>query len=826
MSKVDIKLSFCIFISFILSQNTFSQNISTEQVPRIVMQLNKNWRFNLGDVTGAQDIHFDDSNWELVKIPHDWAIGQQFDMNIDKQFVQVVEDGEETLRLRTGRTGALPMFGIGWYRTTINLPLSYEDRLVDIEFDGAMSNAQVYLNGNYIGHWPYGYTSFRFDLTPYCRFGEENILAVRLDNQEESSRWYTGAGLYRNVRLVVRHACSVTHWGTFIQTPIVNTKEAVASISTTIDKKAHGTKKLRLVTDVYDDTGKKVASSQQVKVVKDSLFTFVQDIKIEHPKLWDVHNPAMYTSVSNLYEEDILLDQYTTPFGIRKINFDPNKGFLLNNENMKIKGVCMHHDLGPLGAAVNESALERQLEMLKEMGCNAIRTSHNPPAPEFLSLCDRMGLLVQVEAFDEWQIGKGKNGYSKYFNEWCEKDIAAIIRRDRNHPSVFMWSIGNEVREQTQSEGYKVARRLVEACKREDLSRPITAGFNNHKHAIKNKLAHEVDLVGFNYKPQDYKEFHEKYPEMIIYGSETASTVSSRGIYKFPVAENGNVWYEDYQASSYDTDRVKWGSLPDTEFAAQENNDFILGEFVWTGFDYLGEPTPYNEGTPARSSYFGIIDLAGLKKDRFYLYQSLWSSTPVLHVLPHWNFPERIGQVVPVFCYTNYPKVELFVNGKSKGVKERASLRSNNHYRLQWDDVKYYPGEIKVLAYDENDVLVDERIVKTAGPSHSIKMTSDKHVIKKGGEELAFITVEVYDKDGNPCPTATDYIFFEVEGAGKIKALCNGDATCHTPFSSTSMNMFSGKMIVVIEPGDEKGRIKLSAYGSRLVPETILLDVE
>ena len=541
--------------------------------------------------------------------------------------------------------------------------------------------------------------------------------------------------------------------------------------------------------------------------------------------MWSVKNPYLYKVVSNVYVGDKLYDTYNTSMGFRSFKFDKDKGFFLNGENVKLKGVCLHHDLGPLGAAVNYRALERQLKIMQEMGCNAIRTSHNPPTPELLELCDKMGFLVQVEAFDEWRIGKNRNGYNILFDEWAERDLTAMIHRDRNHPSVIMWSIGNEVREQNYNKGAETARFLTDICHREDPTRPVTAGFNSHNNAIKNGLADVVDIVGFNYKPHDYKNKHEKFPDYIIYGSETASTVSSRGVYKFPVKEWKSAYYDDYHVSSYDLEYPGWASTPDTEFLQQDECSFIAGEFVWTGFDYLGEPTPYNEGTPARSSYFGIVDLAGLKKDRFYLYQSRWSDKPVLHVLPHWNWEERIGENVPVYCYTNYPKAELFVNGKSMGVRWKSNNSKYERYRLMWNDVVYQPGEIKVVAYKEDGSVAETQVVKTAGRSYRIRTTVDRREISADGKDLAFVTIEVIDKDGNLCPRADNLLFFDVEGAASLKAVCNGDPTDQTSFASDYMRTFNGKLVVVLQASDKSGKAKLKVYGGHLKPAISEIDV-
>jgi beta-galactosidase len=549
-------------------------------------------------------------------------------------------------------------------------------------------------------------------------------------------------------------------------------------------------------------------------------------MKVKAPQLWSIENPARYKAVSRLFVGNELKDEYTTIFGFRSLRFDKDKGFFLNEKPVKLQGVCMHHDLGPIGAAVNYRATERQVEILKEMGCNAIRTSHNPPSPELMEICDSLGMLVQVEAFDEWRNGKNRNGYGQFFDQWAEIDLSTMVRRDRNHPSVIMWSIGNEIREQSAQNGKETAQFLSSICKRLDPTRPTTAGFNQHVNAIKNGLSDAVDLVGFNYKPADYKAKHAEHPNYILYGSETASTVSSRGEYKFPAKENRSPWYQDYQVTSYDYEFPAWAQTPDTEFEAQDDCDFIFGEFVWTGFDYLGEPTPYNEGTPARSSYFGIVDLAGLKKDRFYLYQSKWSKAPVLHVLPHWNWADRIGQNVPVYCYTNYPKAELFVNGVSAGVRQKDKANKYTRYRLMWNDVVYQPGEIKVVAYDDQNKAVAETIIKTAGEPYVVRLTADRNKIKAGGKDLSFVTIEILDKDGNLCPRANNLLFFQVEGDGKLKAVCNGDATDQTSFASNYMRAFNGKIVAVIEAGETSGEISLSVSGGKLLGKALKIVTE
>lgn len=798
-----------IILSFILSViPVFSRDYT----------LLEKWKFHLGECPGAVSNDFNDSSWEDVIVPHDWAIDKPFDMRIDMQSVQVLEDGDKAPKMRTGRTGALPAFGIGYYRTYIDSNENMKGKRISIEFDGAMSLSKVYLNGKYVGEWPYGYSSFAFDVTDLWNYEGKNILAVRLENKPESSRWYPGAGIYRNVRLVVTDPVSVSHWGTFVTTPKVSSKLVSVNIKTSVDNKTDADVNVTLESLLINADGKLVKKVSSTKKIKGDKYIFEQAMTVKSPVLWEIENPYMYSMVTNVYVDSRKTDTYVTPIGLRSIKFDKDKGFFLNDKNVKIKGVCLHHDLGPLGAAVNYRAIERQLQIMQEMGCNAIRTAHNPSAPELLDLCDKMGFLVQVEAFDEWKIGKNQNGYNQLFDEWHARDLQAMIRRDRNHPSVIMWSIGNEIREQKDKNGAEVARMLTEICHREDPTRPVTAGFNNHNDAIKNGLANEVDLVGFNYKPFDYKKKHEQYPDFVIYGSETASTVSSRGEYKFPVKEKRGAYYEDYQVSSYDLEYPSWACTPDTEFEQQDDCDFIMGEFVWTGFDYLGEPTPYNEGTPARSSYFGIVDLAGLKKDRYYLYKSKWSDEPVLHLLPHWNWEERIGQKVPVFCYTNYPKAELFVNGKSMGVKQKNKNSKYERYRLMWNDVVYQPGEIKVVAYNDNDEIAETKIIKTAGKTYRICTDIDRDTIKADGKDLAFVTVKIVDNKGNLCPKADNLLFFDVDGDIELKAVCNGNPTEQTSFSSSYMRVFNGKLVIVVQSKNKSGIGKLKIYGANLKP--------
>ncbi len=804
-----------------------SFNALAESKVRKVELLDENWHFIQKEVTNGAFAQCNDTYWEVVSVPHDWAINKPFDMKIDLQVVQVKADGEEKPQLRTGRTGSLPTFGIGWYRKGIYIPSEDRGKIIAIEFDGVMSNSQIFLNGKYVGEWPYGYSSFRFDITRFVEFGKENLLAVRLENKEQSSRWYSGAGIYRNVRLVLTEPIYVAHWGTFITTPKIDKTSGVVNIKTRIENLTGKPEKVELVTEIVNSSGTTVSVSSCIKDVVDNT-EFDENINVSNPILWSVETPNMYKAVSKLYVKKVLKDVYETPFGFRSIRFDKDKGFFLNDNHLKIKGVCNHHDLGPLGAAVNYRATERQLEILKEMGCNAIRTSHNPPSPELLELCDKMGFLVMDESFDEWRIGKNEKGYHTLFDQWAEKDLVSMIHRDRNHPSIIMWSIGNEVLELNtmDNKGREIAKFLTEICHREDPSRPTISGFNNALGAINNGIADEVDIFGINYPRignMTYAKFHTEKPDYCLIGSETESTVSTRGTYKFPAKEIKSPWYSDYQVSSYDTEGPSWFSTPDHEFAMQDDCEAVAGEFVWTGFDYLGEPTPYNEGTPAKSSYFGIIDLAGLKKDRFYLYQSQWNDKPMLHLLPHWNWSDRINDTVPVMCYTNFPKAELFVNGKSMGVKTKDRNHTFTRYRLIWDNVIYQPGEIKVVAMDKSNNPVATQIIRTSGEPYKIRLTPDRAEIKADGKDLSFITVEVLDKKGNLCPRANILQFFDVKGAGKLKTVCNGDPTDQTSFASNYMKTFNGKMVISVQSTKDAGSISVTSFGSLLKEDIINL---
>lgn len=800
----------CVAIVFLL---IFGCNAIAQ--PRQTKLLDEGWKFSKGDHPKASQLDFNDRSWETVTIPHDWAIKGPFGEGLDAQVVQVTADGDKKALLRTGRTGGLPSVGVGWYRKKILMPLAAKGMRCFVEFDGAMSNAVIYLNGDRVGAWPYGYTSFSLELTDKLRLGKDNILAVRLENPEQSSRWYTGAGIYRNVRLVWTHPVHVNHSGTFITTPMITNSTATVHIQTELINQTGVVQSVEINTAIVDPRGKEVAvDKQSLSLTKET--TIGQQVTIKKPLLWDIETPRLYKALTKVILNNKVVDVYETPFGIRKIAFDSQHGFLLNGRKIRIKGVCNHHDLGPLGAAINYRALERQLELLKNMGCNAIRTSHNPPAPELLDLCDKMGFIVMDEAFDEWKIPKTKNGYNKLFDEWAEKDLRAMIRRDRNHPSIVLWSIGNEVQEQGRKEGVQTAKFLVDIAHTEDSTRLVTSAFNRLSDAIKNGLAEVVDVVGFNYRTQNYLSVHTEHPNWKLIGSETESAVSSRGVYMFPVAERKSYKYPNKQSSSYDQESPNWGVAPDVEFARQDSNEFVAGQFTWTGFDYLGEPTPYTNDWPSHSSYFGIIDLTGIPKDRYYLYQSHWSNKKVLHLLPHWNWEGREREITPVHCYTSYHSAELFINGKSQGIKTKDAAARYGRYRLTWDSVRYMPGEIKVVAYDDHGRKVDDKTIRTAGKPYRIQLIADRKQINATGKDLSYITVQVLDTNGNICPKADNNISFKIEGAGFIRGVGNGDPTNVQDLTGHEMQAFNGQCMVILQSLKKKGDIKVTASAEGL----------
>ena len=793
----------------------------------------KGWKFTRADEAAFSKLGFDDSKWQTVTVPHDWAIYGPFSINNDKQNVAIAQDGQKEAMEHAGRTGGLPFVGTGWYRLDFEAPSFKQGKKATFVFDGAMSHARVYINGQEAGYWPYGYNSFLVDATPFLKEGQMNELAVRLENEVESSRWYPGAGMYRNVHLVVTDEVHVPTWGTQITTPVVKENLAKVVVKTKLVRPAGSDKKAySIVTVLKDAQGNQVAKAKApLSVYEDNLFE--QELCVAQPQLWSVENPVLYTAESSIYEGETLKDEYTSRFGIRTLEIVPDKGFFLNGKMTKFKGVCNHHDLGMLGAAVNKAAIRRQVRIMKDMGCNAIRTSHNMPAPELVEACDEMGMMLMLESFDEWKGAKVGNGYHKVFDEWVEKDLVNLIHHYRNNPSVVMWCIGNEVPDQWNgNRGPKLSRMLQDICHREDPTRPVTQGMDAPDAVVNNNMAATMDVAGFNYRPHKYNENYKKLPQQIILGSETASTVSSRGVYKFPVTRQAMKKYDDHQSSSYDVEHCGWSNLPEDDWIWHEDKPWCIGEFVWTGFDYLGEPTPYYTDWPSHSSLFGIVDLAGLPKDRFYLYRSHWNKeVETLHILPHWTWPGREGEVTPVFVYTNYPSAELFINGKSQGKRTKdltitpensadsastADFKRQQRYRLMWMDTKYEPGTVKVVAYSDKGEAVAEQEVHTAGTPHHIELVADRQEIAADGRDLSFITVKVVDKDGNLCPDAQHQIKYSVKGAGFYRAGANGNSVSMELFHEPKMKVFNGMMTAVVQNNESVGKIVLTATAKGL----------
>ena len=801
----------------------------------------RGWKFIRSDDANFSLSDYDDSRWQQVTVPHDWAIYGPFSIQNDRQKVAIAQDGQKEALEHAGRTGGLPFVGVGWYRLDFEAPAFAKGKKATLVFDGAMSHARVYVNGKEAGYWPYGYNTFYLDVTPYLNAEGKNTLAVRLENEVESSRWYPGAGLYRNVHLIVNEEAHIPMWGTQLTTPVVEDNFARVHLNTSwVMPEGKSPSSYRIVAEIKDADGKVVSKeSKQLTDFDNQIFS--QEFVVEKPMLWTPDTPYLYIAESKVYEGNTLKDESVTPFGIRSIEVIPDKGFFLNGKKTVFKGVCNHHDLGPLGAAVNDAAIRRQIRILKDMGCNAIRTSHNMPAPELVKACDEMGMMLMVETFDEWKTAKCENGYHKEFDQWVEKDLVNVLRHYRNNPSVVMWCVGNEVPDQWNGDrGPKLSRYLQDICHREDTTRPVTQGMDAPDAVINNNMAAVMDVAGFNYRPHKYQEAYKKLPQQIILGSETASTLSSRGIYKFPVTRAWMKKYDDHQSSSYDVEHCGWSNLPEDDFIQHEDLPYCIGEFVWTGFDYLGEPTPYYTDWPSHSSLFGIIDLAGLPKDRYYLYRSHWNKEKeTLHILPHWNWKGREGEVTPVFVYTNYPSAELFINGKSQGKRTKdlsvtvynsadsvsmMSLKRQQRYRLMWMDTKYEPGTVKVVAYDENGKAVAEKEIHTAGKPHHIELIPDRRMLQADRKDLCFVTVKVVDKDGNLCPEATDEIRFKVKGSGVYCAGANGNPASLESFQIPRMKVFSGMMTAIIQTTDKAGAIVLEATGSGLKKATLTVE--
>lgn len=750
------------------------------------------WQFSQ---TGAE--------WKAVTVPHDWAISGPFDKKWDLQMVAIKENGEDKPTEHSGRSGSLPWIGKGFYKTTVHI--AEGTAYAELKFDGAMAAPEVSVNGKKAGHWAYGYNAFRVDITPYIHTGE-NTIEVALENQEESNRWYPGGGIYRPVTLITHaNKSRLDLWGLQMQTLSIDGGRALIDIR-------HEGKDIpagaMLKVSVTDKGGKVVANASSPA---DGMGGFHTQMSIADPQLWSPEAPYLYDVKLSLEADGKTLDVQHQKLGVRTVKFSAEGGFQLNGVTRKIKGVCLHHDLGPLGAAVNKAAIIRQIRIMKNMGADAIRTSHNMPSTMQMEVCDSMGMMVMAESFDGWKEPKVRNGYGKLWDEWWQKDITNLILNHRNHPSIIIWSVGNEIPEQWKPEGVERYKHLTALCHRLDPSRQVTCGMDQPDGTMWAGFAQVADVPGYNYRVHKYEEMMKRLPQGFLLGSETASTVSSRGEYFFPDTVAPNKEHANGQCSGYDVEHCWWSNLPDDDWKMQDDYNWVTGEFVWTGFDYLGEPTPYDKYWPSRSSYFGIVDLAGLPKDRFYLYRSHWNKNEhTIHLLPHWTWKGREGQVTPVYCYTDYPSAELFVNGKSQGRITKNKDSRLDRYRLRWQNVKYEKGEIKVVVYDEQGNKAGEKTVKTAGKPAKLQLTADRSTIAADGNDLAFITVSLTDKNGTLCPDADHLLEFKVTGAATFNSVCNGDATSLEVFTEPTMKLFHGQLVVVVQASAAPGKATLT----------------
>ena len=785
----------------------FATTIASAQV-RQEITLSEGWKFSQ-----------DKKSWKNVIIPHDWAIAGPFDKKWDLQKVAIEQNGETEATEKSGRSGALPWIGEGHYKRTLNIPEGFER--AELVFDGAMAEPTVSLNGKKTGYWAYGYNAFRVDITDFVKAGD-NLLEVDLKNVEESSRWYPGAGLYRHVKLILTKKTYIDDWSIIVRTVEIKDNTAIVEAEVKVVNPVKGTATLMLTAP----DGEKF-SIGDTRIEDDG--KIYGRFTIKNPQLWSPETPNLYTFQAKVFTDNETLDTKEIKTGIRTVQVSREGGFQLNGKTRKIKGVCLHHDLGPLGAAINKAALIRQIKTMKDMGCDAIRTSHNMPSQMQMDICDSLGMMVMAESFDMWIYPKCKNGYARFFREWAEKDLTNLIVANRNHPSIVMWSIGNEIPEQGSAEGRQISIRLQGLCHALDPTRPVTQGLDHAEASIESGVAKAMDVPGFNYRVHKYGNSIKQLHQGFLLGSETASTVSSRGVYKFPVEVTDNSQYAswaptydpkailnaDGQCSSYDVEYCSWSNLPDDDWVWQDDKDWVIGEFVWTGYDYLGEPTPYDEYWPARSSYFGICDLAGLPKDRYYLYRSRWNKDEhTIHLLPHWSWgKERKGKITPVYCYTDYPTAELFVNGKSQGKISKNPAERLDRYRLRWNDVKYQSGELKVVVYDEQGNKAGEKTIRTAGKPSKIQFDvwtqHDSPTLKADGEDMAFVTVSLADAKGTFIPYASDQLSFEVTGAGSFEAVCNGDATSLESFKKPTMRLFSGQLVVIVRSKKTPGTIRL-----------------
>ncbi|MDB5275819.1 MAG: glycoside hydrolase [Ferruginibacter sp.] len=794
---MNILTTRCTF--FLLASIAFLWPVQSVTAQRTRTSFNSNWKFKLDSVNDYSKPSASTTGWRTLNVPHDWSIEFAFDSTSP-----------------TGNGGGALRGGLGWYVKNFTVPVTSKNKVVSIDFDGVYMNSEVWINGHYLGLRPCGFSSFRYDLTPYLKYGtENNVIAVKVDNSKQpNSRWYSGSGIYRNVWLVTTDKIYIDHWGTFITTPLVNKTSATVHVAANIRHADSPQKNIVVTNIIYNAAGKEVARKTSSNIsLKDTVSGVAQDLTITAPTLWSDTRPYLYKVVTQVVSDGKIVDAYTTPTGIRSFVFDVNKGFLLNGKPVKINGVCDHHDLGCLGAAINTRALERQLEILKGMGCNGIRTSHNPPAPELLDLCDKMGFIVMDEAFDMWKKQKNKYDYHLVWDEWHQRDLEDLILRDRNHPSVFMWSIGNEILEQWDSSGITIAKELAGIVKALDTTRPITSALNDPQPGNKIYQSGALDLVGFNYHHQNFADFQKNFPGQKFIGTETVSALETRGHYDLIPSDSLRRWparwdkpfnegNKDLTVSAYDNVSAPWGSTHEETWKEMKKYNFLSGQYIWTGFDYIGEPTPYP--WPARSSYFGIIDLAGFPKDVYYMYQSEWTNKNVLHLLPHWNWKQ--GDTVDVWAYyNNADEVELYLNGKSVGIKKKTGDDLHVMWRLP-----FAPGTLKAISR-KNGTTVLTREITTAGPAYKIELTADRKTIRAGGDDVSFVTVKVLDKNGNLVPDAANLVRFEVTGGGSIAGVDNGNETSMESFKDNKRKAFNGLCLAVIKAGSKKGNIILKA---------------
>ena len=775
---------------------------------RVVIDFTDDWQFQL-----SKEKPNADSQWRTLDVPHDWSI-----------------EGDFSPDHPAGVGGGALPGGIGWYRKTFEKPADYSK--VFIQFDGVYQNSTVWVNGDSVGNRPNGYISFEYDLTPFLKEDANEILVKVSNDPQPNSRWYSGSGIYRDVRLMYTNDVYIPNWGVYVN-PHVSGNNGDVSTETMITNANSAAQKILLRQEVLDSSGKVVAAQEtEATILPNSTEAINEELVVSNPALWDVQSPSLYSLKNTVLINNEIIDVSTTSFGFRTIRFDVADGFFLNGESVKIKGVCLHHDLGALGAAFNRRAAQRQIEIMQGMGVNAIRTAHNPPAPQLLELCDEMGILVMDEMFDMWAKSKTEFDYSQYWDEWHEQDLKDFIKRDRNHPSIIVWSVGNEIIEQYNHEdsiGGLIAAELAGIVRKLDNTRPITTA--NNDISPDNPLIKYggLDLVGYNYHHENFLEVPKDHLGKPFIATETNSSLATRGYYDMP-SDSVRAWpiawdklftegNPDNTVSAYDHVRAPWGSTQEDTWRIVKNNDFISGIFIWTGFDYLGEPTPYV--WPSRSSYFGIVDLAGFPKDTYYMYQSEWTEDTVLHVFPHWNLPagQEEGQLIDIWAYYNHAdEVELFLNGESQGVKQKGE----DDFHVMWR-LEFTPGTVEVVSRKDGQEVL-KKSLKTAGEPAKLELVADRDVITADGDDLSYVTVNVLDADGNIVPYATDLVQFEVSGPGKIVGVDNGDPTSHLSLKGNKMNAMAGKCLAIIQSSKKTGAIELTASADGLPTQKIVIN--